>query len=75
MANNQNGGNSTFINLFLLVSTLMFIHQGWSEIDIMEEDDPIGWRNQISCQKDALRWVSLSFVNYYFFYIVILIFT
>ena len=38
MANNRESGNGTFINLFLMVSTLMFIHQGWQEIDIMTND-------------------------------------
>jgi len=75
MANNRESGNGTFINLFLMVSTLMFIHQGWQEIDIMTNDDPIGWKNQINCQRDALRWVTLSFLNYFFFYIVVLIFS
>lgn len=41
----------------------------------MKNDDAIGWKNQIECQRDALRWVTLSFVNYFFFYIVVLIFT
>ena len=39
MANDKSNNNGSFINLFLMVSTLMFLHEGHKELEEMEADE------------------------------------
>lgn len=72
---NQNGGGAKCINLFLFVSTVMFIIDNSMNIQFLKEKRSLftsrfeEYTYTIDCQIKVLSWISISFFNYYAFII------
>lgn len=70
---NGNGGGAKCLNLFLFVSTIMFIVDSSLSISDLKEharERPARateYEYTISCQIKVLTWISLSFFNYFGF--------
>lgn len=77
MPYNQNGGGGAkCINLFIFVSTIMFIidsSMSISDLKVTSSAHPEKQKQYeytIDCQTKVLTWISITFFNYYTFIIL-----